>query len=160
MERTNRKKGRVLVAMSGGVDSAASALYLLREGYDVEGVTMLFCEGESSENDAASAAETARFLGIGHRVLDCRALFRDEVIVPFCEAYAAGKTPNPCVLCNFRAKFGALCAEAARDHFDHVATGHYVNKEWSERYGRFVLKKADDGYAVRMPLLAFRGDYN
>lgn len=133
---------KVLAALSGGVDSAVTALLLQKYGYEVSGATLFLCDG--AEEEAASAARLCEKLGISHTVLDKRELFRDTVIRSFCESYACGETPNPCTVCNPLIKFGLLCDMAQKEGFDFVATGHYAICEYSEKYGRYVIKKAKD----------------
>jgi tRNA-uridine 2-sulfurtransferase len=126
---------RVLVAMSGGVDSAVAAALLRDEGHEVAGVTFrLFCHGEQESARRAccglegirDAQAAARRLEIPHFVLDLEALFRERVIDDFVAEYAAGRTPNPCVECNTHVKFGPLLAWAQGNGFDRIATGHYA----------------------------------
>ena len=128
---------RVLVAMSGGVDSAVAAELVLRAGHEAVGCTLLLCEG--AEGDAAAAAEVCRRLRIPHVALDRRREFFSLVMRPFAEEYARGRTPNPCVTCNRTVKFGLLFDYAEAEGFDAVATGHYARTEG----GR--LFKAKDG---------------
>lgn len=125
---------KVLVALSGGVDSSVAALRLVEEGFSVEGVTLRLYDscGRPAKQaccgleDAADAREVCRLLSIPHRLLEHQEAFRRLVIGPFAHAYAAGRTPNPCILCNERVKFGTLYAYA-RDHgFSYVATGHHA----------------------------------
>ncbi len=130
---------KILCAMSGGVDSAAAALLLQREGHDVTGVTMLL---SGNETDAADARATCERLGIGHITLDLRAEFVELVERPFCEAYLAGETPNPCVICNKRIKLGRLLEYADENGYDAVATGHYVRR--TELEGPTLLRRAAD----------------
>ncbi|MBU1742456.1 MAG: tRNA 2-thiouridine(34) synthase MnmA [Proteobacteria bacterium] len=122
---------RVAVAMSGGVDSSVAAWLLKRAGGDVLGVTALF-RPESTDcgggNDARTAALVCRDLGVEHVVLDGRRFFERRVIGPFVAAYAQGRTPNPCVVCNARAKFGWLLAEALARGAGLLATGHYARR--------------------------------
>ena len=129
---------RILMAMSGGVDSAAAATLLLRAGHSVTGCTMRLSGTEHEERELARAAASAEVLGIPHRVLDLREDFAREVIAPFAAAYRAGKTPNPCIFCNAAIKFGAFFDYAVAEGFEHIATGHYARIEG----GR--LKRATD----------------
>ncbi len=136
---------KVLVGMSGGVDSSAAVWLLQQQGYEVEGVTLLLTEGSAcgSSRDVEDARLTAKRLGIAHRVLDERQWFRDTVIRDFADTYAAGATPNPCIVCNREVKFGRLLKRALEEGFDAVATGHYARIEQAEN-GRWLLKKAVD----------------
>ncbi len=136
---------KILVGMSGGVDSSAAGWLLQQQGYEVEGVTLLLTEGSAcgSSRDVEDARLTAKRLGIAHRVLDERQWFHDTVIRDFADTYAAGATPNPCIVCNREVKFGRLLTRALEEGFDAVATGHYARIEQTEN-GRFLLKKAID----------------
>lgn len=118
---------RVAVGMSGGVDSSAAALLLKRAGYDVVGITLLLCP-ESSEEDASvkDAAAVCAALGIDHHVIDLRRRFSETVMENFVGEYAAGRTPNPCIICNREIKFGAMLDAALELGCDAVATGHYA----------------------------------
>ena len=109
--------------MSGGVDSAAAAVFLRRQGYEVEGATLLL---EGNADGAGDAARAAAVLGIPHRTVELRETFRREVMDVFAAEYRAGRTPNPCVLCNRAVKFGAMLRYALDNGFDAVATGHYA----------------------------------
>ncbi len=122
---------RVGVAMSGGVDSSVAALLLRRAGWDVFGVTALFRPapaGRGGETETAGAARVCRELGIEHVVLDARSFFERRVIGPFAAGYAAGLTPNPCVVCNARAKFGWLLGRVLAQGGAALATGHYARR--------------------------------
>ena len=129
---------RVLVAMSGGVDSAVAAALLVEQGHEVVGATLkLWCYGGAeasprsccSLRDIEDARASARALGIKHYVLDEAADFEREVVEPFVTSYLEGETPNPCVRCNTHLKFGSLLDRAERLGFDAVATGHYARIE-------------------------------
>lgn len=137
----DKAKKRVLCAVSGGVDSAVSMLILKDEGFDVCGATLLLCGNDAEANDAKKLADS---LGLSHILLDRRELFEKEVILSFAKNYADGLTPNPCVKCNKRIKFGILCEYAKENGFDLVATGHYARTAFSPKYGRKVIMKADD----------------
>lgn len=129
-------KERVFVALSGGVDSAVCAALLREAGHTVVGVTMDHGVGHS----AAEAAALAQQMGIEHHIVDIRQLFKEIVQADFIRAYAAGQTPNPCVLCNREIKFRTFDALIAAQGGGLFATGHYVQKV--EEKGRYLLKKA------------------
>lgn len=143
---------RVLVAMSGGVDSSVAAALLMDKGHEVAGATMLLTDlpgAAQAVNDARCVAEA---LGISFRMLDLRAAFLREVIDPFVASYLAGQTPNPCVRCNRLIKFGNLLDAALADGFDAVATGHYARVEASPD-GQWMLyadtnQRKDQSYAL------------
>ena len=120
---------KILMAMSGGVDSAAAATLLGREGHTAIGCTMRLAETEREDREILRAQASAEALGIEHRVLDLRQEFEREVISPFAAAYREGKTPNPCIYCNAAIKFGAFYDYAMREGFDRIATGHYARIE-------------------------------
>lgn len=128
------------VAMSGGVDSSAAACLLLEQGYDLAGITMILFPG--GEGCGEEAARAARRLGIPHAVLDLSRCFRQEVMDCFVRAYETGSTPNPCVVCNRRMKFGALLRQARAMGRDSIATGHYARLSADAGSGRILLKKA------------------
>lgn len=143
---------KVLVAMSGGVDSAVSA-YLIKQNYDAIGVTMKLHDdsnnliyGENSccsLQDIADAKAVCDKLSIPHEVHDFGASFKEYVIKNFIDSYISGLTPNPCIVCNKKIKFEALLKMAMERGYDAVATGHYAKIERAEN-GRYLLKKAAD----------------
>jgi len=146
------------VGLSGGVDSSVAAALLLKEGYDVIGITMeIFdsslalkenkkhaCYGPGEKEDIEEAISVCKKLGIPFHVIDLRREYRNYVIDYFRHEYLSGKTPNPCVVCNQRLKFGFLLEKAreAGVEFDFFATGHYAQTVKSGR--RFLLKKPAD----------------
>ncbi|MCL2320100.1 MAG: tRNA 2-thiouridine(34) synthase MnmA [Treponema sp.] len=131
---------KALIAMSGGVDSSVAAVLTLENGYQCMGVTLkLHDASDTAVNDAREAAEK---LGIPHEALEFTESFRDEVILPFIESYEEGATPNPCVICNRRIKFGHLFSHARQVGCEILVTGHYAQTEKSG--SRWLLKKALD----------------
>lgn len=157
----NRKRTKVAVGMSGGVDSSVAAALLLREGYEVVGLTMKIfdgpeevsagctgnaCYGPGEMEDIRWAGKTASFLGIEHHVIGLEKEYSEKVLSYFKSEYLAGKTPNPCTRCNPVMKFGYLIERARKAGicFDYFATGHYVRSCWMDQYGRHVLKKGAD----------------
>lgn len=128
---------RVLVAMSGGVDSAVAAALLHQQGYDVAGVTLrLYTEADELAltsrrtccgiEDVGDAQDAARRIGIPHYLLNMEREFERDVITPFVDAYAQGRTPNPCLACNEKVKFSTLLERAVAMGVDYLATGHYA----------------------------------
>ncbi len=136
---------KVMLGMSGGVDSAVSAYLLNEQGYDVTGVTCRFLkESQADEKNINDARCVASILGIGFESLTLSESFDEKVISSFCRTYAQGGTPNPCVECNKHLKFGAMLDYALEKGFDFIATGHYARIERDENTGRFLLKKGAD----------------
>ncbi len=148
------RRKKVYVAMSGGVDSSVAAGLLLRCGYEVTGVTFSFGRAilrrqgllDRVSPAGAEARRAADILGIRHRIVPAAAVFRKQVVDPFCAQYLRGRTPNPCVFCNEHIKFGLLLRWAQEEGAQALATGHYA-RIVSERRAKarfFVLRKAQD----------------
>lgn len=141
---------RVVVAMSGGVDSSVSAVLLLEQGYEVIGVNMRFGDQDPITADACCSLESsedarrvARQLGIPFYVVNYDREFREKVVKYFCEEYLSGRTPNPCIICNQEMKFGKLL-QLAKSLDAYIATGHYARVLFDENAGRFLLMKGVD----------------
>lgn len=135
------EKKKVVVAMSGGVDSTLTARLLQEAGYDVYGATMHIFNGQ----DLGDAADMARFLKIPHKVIDVRDIYQKEVMSYFIRSYKNGITPNPCMVCDFKIKFG-LFYDAAREYFDapYFATGHYARITYDSTRGKYQVEKGTD----------------
>lgn len=136
----NNKK--VLLGMSGGVDSSVSAILLKEQGYEVIGITMNFLEN-NNESSVQDAKRVCDYLGIKHYVIDLKEEFNNRVIKNFVCEYANSRTPNPCIECNRYLKFGAMYEKAKELGADYIATGHYAKIEFDENYDRYVLKKSN-----------------
>src|SRR5678815_2745852 len=147
----SRQKERVVIGLSGGVDSSAAARLLLEQGYDVIGITLKLwpqdcvsrgedkCCGPQAVMDARSVAHK---LGIPYYLIDEAAGFQKQVINYFAEEYKAGRTPNPCVVCNERLKFGNLINRARQLGAEYIATGHFARVEYSG--DRYLLRRGRD----------------
>ncbi|MFC2072743.1 tRNA 2-thiouridine(34) synthase MnmA [Chloroflexota bacterium] len=149
---------KVVVAMSGGVDSSVAAALLKEQGYQVSGITMKIwggedlpaegmrhgCYGPGEEEDIEDARKVAQTLGIDFYVFDLRQEYKAEVLDYFCHEYLSGRTPNPCLRCNGKVKFDALLRKTQDSGigFDYVATGHYARVEYNKSKHRYLLKKA------------------
>lgn len=148
------KKQRIVVAMSGGVDSSVCAWLLKEQGHDVIGVTIKTwpsegCRDEKSKGccslrDIEDARSVARQIGIPYYVLDLSAGFKEKVIDYFVQDYLHGRTPNPCIECNNHIKFGMLSEKAKGLGAAFVATGHYARKGFDAAQGRYFIREGKD----------------
>lgn len=145
-------KKRVVVAMSGGVDSSVAACLLKERGYEVIGATMRIWKTEDRDRanrccgaaDVEDARRVAQLLGIPFYVVNLEEDFEREVIKYFCKEYERGRTPNPCILCNEKVKFGSLLKKALELNADFLSTGHYARLDFDEGAGWYSLKKGID----------------
>lgn len=136
-------KERVMVGMSGGVDSSTAALLLLEQGYEVVGVTLnLIPDNEKAVAEQESAKAAAKVLGIELLIYDLREMFAKSVIDYFINEYKAGRTPNPCVVCNPTIKFGAMLDYVLENKANYLATGHYALIEQHPETQEYLLKKS------------------
>ncbi|MDE5584346.1 MAG: tRNA 2-thiouridine(34) synthase MnmA [Ruminococcus sp.] len=147
---------RVMVGMSGGVDSSVTAMILREQGYEVMGVTLkLFSDDDiitaekdgktcCALSDVEDARSVARKLGFEHVVFNFRDNFRECVMKNFADSYLSGNTPNPCIECNRHVKFDKMLRRAMELGYDYIATGHYAVNEYDEKSGRYILKRPKD----------------
>ena len=149
----NIRKKRVLIGMSGGIDSTVAAILLMEQGYELVGATFRTFDtikdsclskekGCCSVESILEAKHMATTLGFEHHILDFRETFREHVIANFVSEYARGRTPNPCVMCNSHIKWGELIKAAEKYNCDYIATGHYA--QIAEYRGHYYLKNAVD----------------
>jgi len=151
-----RNRKRIVVAMSGGVDSSLTAYLLLQEGHEVIGVTMRIWASQESEEterspfgccgvaDVEDARRVAQRLGIPFYVINLERDFNRQVVDYFCREYLRGRTPNPCIVCNEKLKFGRLWEKAQSLAAQGIATGHYSRIEYDEKRQRYLLRKGMD----------------
>jgi len=136
----NKKK--VLIGLSGGVDSSVAAALLIGSNYDVTGIMLKMYNNIHFDNDEYDAKKVAQILDIPFYTLDCEKLFKEKVIEDFRREYNKGRTPNPCVNCNRYVKFQKLLEEAISQGCDYIATGHYSRIEYNKDTKRYMLKRA------------------
>ncbi len=150
---SGQERERVVIGMSGGVDSSAAAALLLEQGFDVVGITLKLwpqdCVSRAEDKccgpqAVADARAVAHRLGIPFYLVDEAEDFQREVVQYFADEYRAGRTPNPCVMCNEKLKFGTLLRRAKSLGADKVATGHYARVERDPATGRYLLKRGKD----------------
>lgn len=153
MSASSQQNNRVLLAMSGGVDSSVAAVRLIDEGFDVVGMTLMLTSSNeasasstfsNSSSEALDAQRVCATLGIEHHTLDYRSAFNQQVIDPFCSSYCAGETPNPCIECNKHIKFTALEKLADSLGCAFIATGHYARTRLNPLTMRAELLCATD----------------
>ena len=151
------EKKKVLVAMSGGVDSSAAAALLVQQGYQCDGAMLKLAPNEDSRccsaDDAEDARQAATQLGMRFYVFNETARFRRCVMDKFVAEYGAGRTPNPCIDCNRELKFGALLDRALTLGYDYIATGHYARVDFDETTGKYRLlrgaeRRKDQSYVL------------
>ena len=141
-------KNRVLLGMSGGVDSSVAAIILKEQGYEVIGVTMNLLDSDINGtccniSSTLDAKRVCNYLNIPHYTLNFKELFKKHVIDNFLSEYTNCRTPNPCIECNKYLKFGAMYQKALELDCSYIATGHYAKIEYDAKYNKKVLKKAN-----------------
>ena len=138
---------KILLGMSGGVDSSVAAILLKEQGYEVIGVTLELFKNDnpSSDTNNSDVKNICESLNIKHITYDYRKEFKKYVIDDFISCYANCKTPNPCIECNRYMKFGVMWEKAKELGCNYIATGHYAKTEYSKEYDRWVLKKSNAG---------------
>ena len=135
-------KKTVLLGMSGGVDSSVSAILLKDQGYEVIGATMHLWKSDNILKEQEDAGKVCDKLGIKHYVFNATDCFRENVINNFINCYRCAQTPNPCIECNRNLKFGYFYEKAKELNCEYIATGHYANIEYSDKYKTYVIKKS------------------
>ena len=145
-------KKKVLLGMSGGVDSSVAAVLLQKQGYEIIGCTMKLWEPMEEEQENTCCKNQAVYdakrvceqLGSPHHTINCKNEFKSKVVDEFIQEYKEARTPNPCVECNKYLKFGVFYEKAKELGCDYIATGHYASIEFSDSYQQYVLKKSKE----------------
>lgn len=151
------EKEKVLLGMSGGVDSSVSAILLKQMGYEVIGATMKLWEGNNEDSSLEDVKKICEKLGILHYTFDFKDEFKKCVIDDFACCYQNGKTPNPCIECNEKLKFKAFYQKAVELGCKYISTGHYAKQEYLEKYNGAVIRKSNNDkkdqtyFLYRMP---------
>lgn len=139
---------KVLVAMSGGVDSSVAAFLMQDAGFDCAGSTMRLCDeallGKELPTDAEDAKNVAQRLGLPFYLMDCVSDFKEKVVDHFIGCYESGGTPNPCIQCNRHLKFDVFLNKALELGYEYIATGHYAKIRQDEATGRYLLQRCGD----------------
>ncbi len=134
---------KVLIGMSGGVDSSVAAYLLKKDGYEVTGATMILTDDEAALQNVEAAKSVCNQLDIPFIVFEMKEAFSKNVIDYFCNEYKCGRTPNPCIQCNKYLKFGAFLKKAEELVFDYIATGHYAKVVYNEETGKYEMHVSD-----------------
>ena len=135
-------KRKVLVGLSGGVDSALTAYILKKSGYEVKGIHLLLHDNYEAEKEKNQAIINAEKIGIELDVVELKELFEERVVNPFVELYMDGRTPNPCIYCNYHIKYGALLQIMKKKDCEFLSLGHYAEIVFNYDLNQYILKKS------------------